>query len=91
MAVIRLCLNWLRLLEGSAEIFGAELSLGSRVSLQCAAAAAAAVIVQLLEGSAEIFGAELSLGSKVSLRGNALAVFTWHGCKLAIEGEPDFV
>ncbi|WIA39224.1 hypothetical protein OEZ86_005348 [Tetradesmus obliquus] len=49
------------------------------------------VFVTLLEGSAEIFGAELQLGSKVSLRGNALAVFTWHGCKLAIEGEPDFV
>lgn len=51
----------------------------------------AAYVLQLLEGSAEIFGAELQLGSKASLKGNALAVFTWHGCRLSIEGDPDFV
>lgn len=47
--------------------------------------------LQLLEGSAEVFGAELSLGRKVTVKGQALAIFTWHGCKLLVEGEPDFV
>lgn len=46
---------------------------------------------QLLEGSAEIFGAELALGSKTHVTGAALAVFSWHGCKLLVEGAADFV
>eukprot|EP00878_Enallax_costatus_P020432 GHUV01021603.1.p1 GENE.GHUV01021603.1~~GHUV01021603.1.p1 ORF type:complete len:399 (+),score=77.73 GHUV01021603.1:540-1736(+) len=44
-----------------------------------------------MEGSAEIFGAELALGRRTSVKGHALAVFTWHGCRLQIEGEPDIV
>lgn len=47
--------------------------------------------LQLLEGSAEVFGAELALGRKVVVKGQAVAVFTWHGCTLLVEGEPDFV
>ena len=44
---------------------------------------------KLLDGSAEIFGAELSLGSKVTVRGQSVAVFTWHGCRVQLDGEPD--
>jgi hypothetical protein len=29
--------------------------------------------------------------SKVVVRGQAVAVFTWHGARLLVEGEPDFV
>jgi polyribonucleotide 5'-hydroxyl-kinase len=38
-----------------------------------------------------VFGAELSLGRKVPVRAQALAIFTWHGCRLLVEGEPEFV
>ncbi len=44
--------------------------------------------LQLQEGSAEVFGAELQLGQKVHARGQKLAVFSWEGCKLLVEGEP---
>jgi N-terminal beta-sandwich domain of polyadenylation factor len=46
---------------------------------------------QLLEGAAEVFGAELPRGGRVSAQGAALAVSTWSGCKLLVEGSPDFV
>lgn len=44
---------------------------------------------QLLSGTAEIFGAELSLGQRVNVAGHAVAVFTWDGCSLSVEGDPD--
>ncbi|KAI8469168.1 MAG: Pre-mRNA cleavage complex II protein Clp1-domain-containing protein [Monoraphidium minutum] len=47
------------------------------------------VYVSLQQGTAEIFGAELSLGQRANLAGQAVAVFTWDGCTLTIEGEPD--
>ena len=36
-----------------------------------------------------MFGAELSLGQRVNLAGQAVAVFTWDGCTLSVDGEPD--
>ncbi len=44
---------------------------------------------QLQQGTAEIFGAELSLGQRVNVRGQAVAVFTWDGCALSVDGDPD--
>jgi hypothetical protein len=44
---------------------------------------------QLQSGAAEIFGAELSLGQRVPLAGHAVAVFTWEGATLLVEGDPD--
>lgn len=44
---------------------------------------------QLQQGTAEIFGVELSLGQRVNLSGQAVAVFTWDGCTLSVEGDPD--
>lgn len=44
---------------------------------------------QLEQGAAEIFGSELSLGQRVNLNGQAVAVFTWEGCTLTVDGEPD--
>ena len=41
------------------------------------------------EGSAEIFGTPLVLGKKLAVRGQKIAVFTWKGCKLEIEGKCD--
>lgn len=47
------------------------------------------VFVSLRQGTAEIFGSELSLGQKANLNGQAVAVFTFDGCTLEVEGEPD--
>jgi len=44
--------------------------------------------LQLTEGAGEIFGSELQLGQKVNVKGQNVAVFSWEGCKLVIEGEP---
>lgn len=47
-----------------------------------------ATTAQLQAGSGEVFGAELQLGQRVNISGHKLAVYTWEGCKLLIEGEP---
>jgi polyribonucleotide 5'-hydroxyl-kinase len=49
------------------------------------------VILQLLDGTAEIFGCELSLQQPLDVKGHTLAVFTWEGCKLRVEGTPDLM
>ncbi|KXZ44284.1 hypothetical protein GPECTOR_70g515 [Gonium pectorale] len=40
------------------------------------------------DGSAEVFGTELPRGRSVALAGHKLAVFTWEGCKVTVQGEP---
>jgi polyribonucleotide 5'-hydroxyl-kinase len=47
------------------------------------------ILMQLQGGTAEVFGAELQLGDRLNIKGQALAVFTWEGCKILVEGEPD--
>jgi polyribonucleotide 5'-hydroxyl-kinase len=47
------------------------------------------VHLQLLEGQAEVFGSALDLGERVGISGQKLAVFSWQGCKLQLEGQPD--
>eukprot|EP00232_Nephroselmis_pyriformis_P020426 CAMPEP_0182882620 /NCGR_PEP_ID=MMETSP0034_2-20130328/17893_1 /TAXON_ID=156128 /ORGANISM="Nephroselmis pyriformis, Strain CCMP717" /LENGTH=418 /DNA_ID=CAMNT_0025015723 /DNA_START=12 /DNA_END=1265 /DNA_ORIENTATION=- len=47
------------------------------------------VHVTLLSGAAEIFGAEIAVGQKVSLTGQKLAVYTYHGAQLEVDGEVD--
>ena len=46
---------------------------------------------QLVEGQAEVFGTALELGERVALSGQKLAVYTWAGCRLELEGEPDMM
>ena len=48
-------------------------------------------MLQLVEGSAEIFGCELSLQQPVQIKGQTLAVFSWDGCKLRVEGTPELM
>jgi len=47
----------------------------------------AGVTVKLLSGTAEVFGAELPPGGSIQIRNQNLAVFTWYGCELEVEGE----
>mmetsp|Transcript_40225 Transcript_40225/g.89282 ORF Transcript_40225/g.89282 Transcript_40225/m.89282 type:complete len:430 (+) Transcript_40225:36-1325(+) len=49
------------------------------------------VIVRLLEGTAEIFGAEIQRGQAVNVAGQKLAVFTWTGCKIKVQGRPSII
>lgn len=45
--------------------------------------------VQLVSGSAELFGAELATNKKYNLAGAKVAIFTWHGCELEVNGKLD--
>jgi len=48
-------------------------------------------VLQLVDGSAEIFGCELALRQPVDVKGHTLAVFTWEGCRLRVEGTPELM
>ena len=46
--------------------------------------------LELTEGQAEIFGTEITRNHKYNFQpGSTVAVFTWHGCKLAIHGKTE--
>ena len=46
--------------------------------------------MQLKSGLAEVFGTELTKGHKYTFHhGSKVAVFTWHGCQLTLEGSAD--
>lgn len=47
------------------------------------------VHLQLLEGQAEVFGTSLDLRERVAIGGQKVAIFSWQGCTLQLEGEPD--
>ncbi|KAK4528893.1 hypothetical protein GAYE_SCF66G6841 [Galdieria yellowstonensis] len=47
------------------------------------------VHLTLLSGTAEVFGIELPKGRHVEFQDTKLAVFTWHGCELELEGITD--
>lgn len=49
------------------------------------------VFVTLRGGQAEIFGTHLELAERVCLTGMKAAIFTWTGCSLEIEGQPDVI
>lgn len=49
------------------------------------------VHLQLVSGQAEVFGTALDLGERVTIGGQKVAVFTWEGCTLQLEGEPDMM
>lgn len=49
------------------------------------------VHLQLLEGEAEVFGTALDLRERVSIGGQKVAVYSWRGCTLQLEGEPDMM
>jgi hypothetical protein len=44
--------------------------------------------LQLQQGAAEVFGTELQLGERINISGKCLAVFTWEGATVAVEGDP---
>jgi polyribonucleotide 5'-hydroxyl-kinase len=41
------------------------------------------------EGNAEVFGTALLLGDKLRVSGQNVAVFSWDGCTLQVEGQPN--
>ena len=45
--------------------------------------------VTLEEGVAEIFGTELQKGQRVALGAQKVAIFSWQGATLTLEGTPD--
>lgn len=49
------------------------------------------VHLTLVEGQAEIFGTSLDLRERLALGGQKLAVFSWEGATLQLEGEPDIM
>ncbi|MEW5303064.1 MAG: hypothetical protein WDW36_005793 [Sanguina aurantia] len=46
---------------------------------------------KLESGSAEVFGAELHTGQQVRLTGQKVAVFTWTGCRVTVNGSPSVI
>ncbi|PNW85613.1 hypothetical protein CHLRE_03g194800v5 [Chlamydomonas reinhardtii] len=62
------------------------LSANQELRLECPSGKA--VSIKLEEGAAEVFGTELQRGKSVPVSGQKLAVFTWQGCKVTVEGEP---
>ena len=49
------------------------------------------VHLTLKSGEAEVFGSALELGQRVCISGQKIAIFTWKGCVLQIDGTPDVV
>ncbi|GAB4822312.1 hypothetical protein N2152v2_009358 [Parachlorella kessleri] len=49
------------------------------------------VYVTLKGGSAEVFGTSLDLGDRVTLGGVKVAIYTWQGAHLEVEGRPDVI
>ncbi|KAI9821748.1 MAG: Cleavage polyadenylation factor subunit clp1 [Pycnora praestabilis] len=43
--------------------------------------------VKILSGTAEIFGTELAPGQKYTFTGTKAAIYTWHGCRIEVDGE----
>lgn len=47
---------------------------------------------QLLTGTAEVFGTEMARNKNYTLSHRLkVAIFTWHGCTLRVEGEPQVI
>ena len=46
---------------------------------------------QLESGTAEVFGAELQAGVTIKVEAQKIAVFTWLGCKVHVEGKPGVI
>ncbi|KAF9971323.1 Cleavage polyadenylation factor subunit clp1 [Actinomortierella ambigua] len=44
------------------------------------------VKIRLLSGTGEIFGTELGTGIDYEFSGRKIAIFTWHGCKVLVQG-----
>lgn len=46
------------------------------------------ISIAVREGSAEIFGTNIDLGERLRITGQKVAVFSWKGATIAVEGEP---
>lgn len=49
------------------------------------------IFVTLKDGEAEIFGTSLLLGQKTKICGQKIAIFSWQGCALEVEGTPEVI
>ncbi|KAG2483832.1 hypothetical protein HYH03_017355 [Edaphochlamys debaryana] len=68
-----------------------EYTLKANEELRLDCPAGRSVSVRLEDGTAEIFGSELHRGRSVSVSGQKVAVFTWSGCRVTVQGEPGVV
>lgn len=51
----------------------------------------ASIYLTLLSGAAEVFGTVLDLGERVRISGQKIAVFSWAGATVRVEGTPEVV
>jgi hypothetical protein len=47
------------------------------------------VHITVEQGECEVFGTQLDLGERLRVTGQKLALFSWKGCRLRIEGSPE--
>lgn len=49
------------------------------------------IVVTLKDGEAEIFGTSLILAQKTKITGQKIAIYSWQGCVVDIEGTPEVI
>ncbi|XP_043471505.1 protein CLP1 homolog [Leptopilina heterotoma] len=49
------------------------------------------ITIELKSGLAELFGTELVVNKKYTFSGTSVAVITWQGCTIEVEGDPDII
>ncbi|XP_050388595.1 polyribonucleotide 5'-hydroxyl-kinase Clp1 [Patella vulgata] len=66
---------------------GTEFRLVAKDELRFEVESKATVVMEMMEGKGEIFGTELAKGRKYKfLAGAKVAVYTWHGCRIKLNG-----
>ncbi|CAD7695075.1 unnamed protein product [Ostreobium quekettii] len=66
-----------------------ELSLAKQHELRVEVLPDKKLTVGLRRGDAEIFGAQIGLGEKVTIHGQKIAIFTYGGCLLELDGDAE--
>ncbi|GLC38630.1 hypothetical protein PLESTB_000454200 [Pleodorina starrii] len=72
----------------TAQEANASFTLTARQELRLECPNGKPVTIRLEEGTAEVFGTELGRGRSVCVTGQKVAVFTWDGCRVSVQGEP---
>ncbi|KAF4104981.1 polyribonucleotide 5'-hydroxyl-kinase Clp1 [Onychostoma macrolepis] len=76
--------------SGSAGTSGTRFDLDKETELRFEVEAGERVQLELLSGLGEVFGSELNRNKKYTFGpGSKIAVFTWHGCSVALSGKTE--
>lgn len=76
--------------SGSAGTSGTRFDLERETELRFEVEAGERVQLELFSGMAEVFGSELNRNKKYTFGpGSKIAVFTWHGCTVALSGKTE--